>query len=75
MIVGNQTRLRTIDKALPMLGNRSVLFFDVWPEDGESIDEVFKELTSARCHPILDKVRGVVTVFNGFTPPHPRPRP
>ena len=71
-MVGNKTTLRTIDKALPMLGNRSVLFFDVWPEDGESLDEVFEGLLAVRCHPILDKVRGVVTVFNGFSPPRPR---
>ena len=71
-MVGDKIRLRTIDRALPMLAHRSVLFFDVWPEDGESLDEVFEGFLDIRCHPVIDKVNGVVTVFNGFAPPRPR---
>jgi hypothetical protein len=68
MMVG-ATKIRSIERALQMLRHRSVVFFDVWPEDGVSLDELCMDLRSAHCRAVINKARGVVTVFNGVQPP------
>ena len=61
---------RSVDYAKEMLELDSIVYFEVWVEDGEDLMDVAHEIAKLGCSAVVDASRRVVKVFAA----HPMPK-